>query len=103
MTKRRDSKHDEARRAFLVGAAVGAATGAGLVPGAVAQEKQPAAPASARAQSSGDEHGAFFNDDDAAACFLGRLQDSLRIDRLYGISIDDSNRRAACFQFGSGF
>ncbi len=75
MTKRRDSKHDEARRAFLVGAAVGAATGAGLVPGAVAQEKQPAAPASARAQSSGDEHGAFFNDDDAAtvAAFAERI------------------------------
>src|SRR5712691_520734 len=75
MTKRRDSKHDEARRAFLVGAAVGAATGAGLVPGAVAQEKQPAPPASARAQSSGDEHGAFFSDDDAAtvAAFAERI------------------------------
>src|SRR5712691_209246 len=75
MTKRRDSKHDEARRVFLVGAAVGAATGAGLVPGAVAQEKQPAVPAAARASSSGDEHGAFLNDDDAAtvAAFAERI------------------------------
>ena len=31
------SKHDESRRAFLVGAAVGAVAGAGLVPDALAQ------------------------------------------------------------------
>src|SRR5215813_9915550 len=33
-----DPKHDETRRAFLVGAALGAAAGAGLVPEARAQE-----------------------------------------------------------------
>src|SRR2546430_2575872 len=39
------SKHDESRRAFLVGAAVGAVAGAGLVPDAMAQtHEQHAAP-----------------------------------------------------------
>ena len=40
------STHDEARRAFLIGAVVGAGTAAGFVPDAVAQgnaqEKMPA-------------------------------------------------------------
>jgi gluconate 2-dehydrogenase gamma chain len=76
MSKRRDSRHDEGRRAFLVGAAVGAVTSAGLVPEAVAQDKQPvAAPAPAHTHSNGDEHGAFFNDEDAAtvAAFAERI------------------------------
>jgi gluconate 2-dehydrogenase gamma chain len=68
-----DKKHDETRRAFLVGAAIGAATGAGLVPEAVAQA-QPM-PASAHAMASADGHGAFFNDEDAATitAFAERL------------------------------
>ena len=48
------SKHDEARRAFLKGAAAGAVAGAALVPEAFAQ---------AQAQSGG--HGAFLTDDDS--------------------------------------
>ena len=76
------SKHDEARRAFLIGAAVGAGAvaGAGLVPEAVAQTHEqhqakdsPATTAQSHAQGSG--HGAFLNDDDAAtvAAFTERL------------------------------
>jgi gluconate 2-dehydrogenase gamma chain len=75
------SKHDESRRAFLVGAAVGAVAGAGIVPGALAQtheqhntaEDAPATTAQAHAHTGG--HGAFFNDDDAAtvAAFSERL------------------------------
>src|SRR6478735_12777823 len=76
------SKHDEARRAFLIGAAVGAGAvaGAGLVPEAVAQTHEqhqakdsPATTAQSHAQGSG--HGAFLNDDDAAtvAAFAERL------------------------------
>ena len=76
------SKHDEARRAFLIGAAVGAAAVAGavLVPEAVAQTHEqhqakdsPATTAQSHAQGSG--HGAFLNDDDAAtvAAFAERL------------------------------
>src|SRR6266571_3341325 len=73
------SKHDEARRAFLIGAAVGAVAGAGLVPDALAQDhKRHAAanaPASAHPHSTGAGHGAFLNDDDAAivAAFTERL------------------------------
>jgi gluconate 2-dehydrogenase gamma chain len=62
-------KHDEGRRAFLVGTAVGAA-GATLIPKALAQDHQhstgaqpPAAPPTAgHAMNVG--HGAFLNDDD---------------------------------------
>jgi hypothetical protein len=73
------SKHDEGRRAFLIGAAVGAgaAAGKGLVPDVLAQGHAPhaatAAATTALPQSPG--HGAFFNDDDAAtvAAFAERL------------------------------
>jgi gluconate 2-dehydrogenase gamma chain len=64
------SKHDEARRAFLIGAAVGAGAvaGASLVPDALAQTQEHHAAGNAPAQphSSGPRHGAFFNDEDAA-------------------------------------
>jgi gluconate 2-dehydrogenase gamma chain len=67
-------KHDESRRAFLVGAAVGAGAvaGAGLVPDALAQTHEQHnnatdAPATtAQAHGHGGGHGAFLNDDDAA-------------------------------------
>jgi gluconate 2-dehydrogenase gamma chain len=72
------SKHDEARRAFLVGAAVtGAAASAALVPEAYAKD-DPRRVAQKGAQDhshvSGG-HGAFFNDEDAAtiAAFTERL------------------------------
>ena len=71
------SKHDESRRAFLVGAAVGA-VGAGLKPAdALAQNQTRPATTGAtdttHAHASG--HGAFFNGDDAAtvAAFTERL------------------------------
>ena len=73
------TKHDAARRAFLVRAAVGAGAvaGAGLVPDLDAQmdHKQPEASSAAHAHPSGAEHGAFFNHDDAAtiAAFTERL------------------------------
>src|SRR5436305_1940808 len=74
-------KHDEARRAFLIGAAAGAsavATGARLVSDAAAQTPphDAAAPATtAQAHAHGGGHGAFLNDDDAAtvAAFTERL------------------------------
>ena len=64
------STHDEARRAFLIGAVVGAGTASGLVPEvatpANAQENKPVvADAGPRAASVGDSRGAFFNADDA--------------------------------------
>ena len=75
------SKHDEARRAFLIGAAVGAGAVAGRArarggrPDARAApgERLPATTAQSHAQGSG--HGAFLNDDDAAtvAAFAERL------------------------------
>jgi gluconate 2-dehydrogenase gamma chain len=75
------SKRDESRRAFLVGAAVGAgaAAGGGLVPEALAQTHaqhatpSPAAGTQSHAQGAG--HGAFLNDDDAATveAFAERL------------------------------
>lgn len=72
------SKHDEARRAFLVGVAAGAGAvaGAGLIPEANAQiQPSSEATASSRPLSNGDEHGAFFNDEHAAtiAAFAERL------------------------------
>jgi gluconate 2-dehydrogenase gamma chain len=74
------NKHDATRRAFLVRAAVGAGAvaGAGLVPDASAQSNEPSKQANAAASiqhPSGNEHGAFFNHDDAAtiAAFSERL------------------------------
>jgi gluconate 2-dehydrogenase gamma chain len=74
------TKHDAARRAFLVRAAVGAGAvaGAGLVPDADAQldpHKPADTPAHSQQHPSGAEHGAFFNHDDAAtiAAFTERL------------------------------
>ena len=75
------NKHDESRRAFLKGAAVGAgAVGVGLVPDALAQapdQHKPAeAPATtAQAHAHGGGHGAFLNDDHAATvtAFAERL------------------------------
>jgi gluconate 2-dehydrogenase gamma chain len=73
------SKHDESRRAFLVGAVIGAgAAGVGFAPEAGAQTNDQQAAASAatgQAHAHGPGHGAFFNDDDAAtvAAFAERL------------------------------
>ncbi len=75
------SKKKASRREFLVHAAVGAGAvaGAGLAPGAPAQNReqhQPANPPdSAQRLSDGKGHGAFFNHDDAAtvAAFAERL------------------------------
>jgi Gluconate 2-dehydrogenase subunit 3 len=72
------NRHDEARRAFLKGAALGAVAGAGLVPEALAQTQgQPHGDGSttnAHAHGHGG-HGAFLNDEDAAtvAAFAERL------------------------------
>jgi len=75
------SKHDEARRAFLVGAAVGAgaAASAALVPDALAQQAQQ--PAATPAATPGHDHapgggyGAWLNVDESAAikAFAERL------------------------------
>ena len=77
------SKHDEARRAFLIGAAVGAGAvaGAALVPDALganaaSSTQQPTRPPRRRkAHAHGGGHGAFLNDDDAVtvAAFAERL------------------------------
>jgi gluconate 2-dehydrogenase gamma chain len=72
------TKHDAARRAFLVRAAVGAGAvaGAGLVPEAHAQlEQHKQADAPTHEHPNGALHGAFFNHDDAAtiAAFTERL------------------------------
>ena len=82
------SQHDETRRAFLKGAAVGASAiaGAGLAPQAFAKDKESkehqhktaAAEPSAAAphqHAAGEGHGAFFNDEDAATvlAFAERL------------------------------
>jgi gluconate 2-dehydrogenase gamma chain len=83
------SKHDEARRAFLKGAAAGAGViaGTGLAPQALAKEKEhpphaphktaaaDAAESPAHMHAGGEGHGAFFNDEDAAtvAAFTERL------------------------------
>src|ERR1700686_2613861 len=76
----RMTKHDAARRAFLVRAAVGAGAvaGAGLVPDAHAQleqHKHADTPVPAPQHSMGSGHGAFFNHDDATtiAAFTERL------------------------------
>jgi gluconate 2-dehydrogenase gamma chain len=75
------TKHDEARRAFLLGAAVGAGAvaGATLVPDALAQTHEApttgAGPAPAHSHAGGQELGAFFNSEDATtvAAFAERL------------------------------
>jgi len=69
-------KHDEGRRAFLVGTAAGAAATVALVPDALAKSNQQVAAADAPAghmamdpgatmATMSDAHGAFFNDDDS--------------------------------------
>src|SRR6202045_4961309 len=84
MSQHDDGRHDEARRAFLVGALAGAGAGAAaaatLTTDAQAQIQALQAPqrvpdAPPQAQSNGDERGAFFNPDDAAtvAAFAERL------------------------------
>ena len=81
------SKHDEGRRAFLVGTALGAGAAASvsLVPEALAKGQKhhvaaadaPAAarPASVAVPIAGEHHRAFFNDDDAhtVTAFAERL------------------------------
>ena len=75
------SKHDEARRAFLKGAAAGAGAlaGTGLAPQAMAAKPHKTAAAEAEAPAQmrmGPQgHGAFFNDEDAATvmAFTERL------------------------------
>src|SRR5262249_60992511 len=75
------TKHDEARRAFLLGAAVGAGAvaGATLVPDALAQTRDApttgTATGSVHAHAGGPGPGAFFNSEDAAtaAAFAERL------------------------------
>jgi gluconate 2-dehydrogenase gamma chain len=63
------SKHDEGRRAFLIGAAVGAGAAAGLVPDALAQTHEQhtvgAASATPAHAHTGAGLGAFFNTEDA--------------------------------------
>ncbi len=75
------SKHDEGRRAFLIGTAIGAgAAASNFVPEALAQNAHEphgegaAAPAQPMDAMSGGQ-GAFFNDDDARtiAAFCERL------------------------------
>jgi len=72
---KRDRKHDETRRAFLVGAALGAA--AGIVPDAQAQTHDAHATTGAapHTMATADGHGAFLNDEDAAtvAAFAERI------------------------------
>jgi gluconate 2-dehydrogenase gamma chain len=73
------TKHDESRRAFLVGTVAGAgavASGAGLVQEAQAQTQgQPIAPALEHAHAAVAGFGVFFNSDDAetVAAFTERL------------------------------
>jgi len=74
------SKHDEGRRAFLVGAVgAGAVAGTSLVQTAYAKtpphHKSAETPETGRTVDNGDAHGAFFNDDNAAtvAAFAERL------------------------------
>src|SRR5262245_49036541 len=72
---KRDRKHDDTRRAFLVGAALGAA--AGVVPEAHAQthEAHTTTGAASHTMATADGHGEFFNDEDAATvrAFAERL------------------------------
>src|SRR3981081_2881141 len=78
MEETRMSNHNEARRAFLVGAAVtGAGAGAARVPEAYAQNNKNGKqqPATDHAHSNGGGLGAFFNAENAAtiAAFTERL------------------------------
>src|ERR1700693_4343869 len=72
-------KRDESRRAFLIGAAMGAAATTALIPDAIAQTNEQhgaaATPPETAVHGHGAGHGAFFNDDDAAtvAAFAERL------------------------------
>ncbi len=74
-------KRGASRREFLARAAVsaGAVAGAGLAGGAAAgsqeQHNDPGAPAAVQPRSAGQEHGTFFNHDEAAtiAAFTERL------------------------------
>jgi gluconate 2-dehydrogenase gamma chain len=78
------TRHDAARRAFLVRAAVGAGAvaGAGLVPSAIAQNleqhKKADVPVPAEQHPHGPEQGAFFNHENSAmvAAFVDRLMPS---------------------------
>jgi gluconate 2-dehydrogenase gamma chain len=70
------SKHDEARRAFLIGAAAGAVAGTGLAQEAAAQDASSTQAPAASSQNSADAgRGAFFGEQDAAAvaAFVERL------------------------------
>jgi gluconate 2-dehydrogenase gamma chain len=79
------SQHDETRRGFLKGAAVGASAiaGAGIAPQAFAKDKEhqhktaaaESAETAPRQRASGEGHGAFFNDEDGAtvSAFAERL------------------------------
>jgi gluconate 2-dehydrogenase gamma chain len=76
------AKHDEGRRAFLVGSAAGAAASVTLVPQAFAQDQAHDAAKVAAADAATSDvtaaayrHGAFFNNDDAKtiAAFAERL------------------------------
>jgi len=71
------SKHDEARRAFLVGAAVGAgaAAGAALMPEALAQQAPQPAAATPHVHAPGRGHGAWLNAEESATiqAFAERL------------------------------
>src|SRR5262245_62253189 len=71
-------KHDEGRRAFLIGAAVGAGAAAGLMPDAIARTQQQHSQqhdTTTQAHGATAGHGAFFNDEHAAtlAAFTERL------------------------------
>src|SRR5262244_438352 len=80
------TKHDEARRAFLLGAAVGAGAvaGATLVPDALAQTHDARTTGTgtgpAHSPAGGPGLGAFFNSEDAAtvAAFTERLKPGAR-------------------------
>src|SRR5580698_2538094 len=80
------AKHDEGRRAFLVGSAAGAAASVTLVPHALAQDQLRDAAKTATKAAAADiaasdvtaaayRHGAFFNNDDAktVTAFAERL------------------------------
>jgi hypothetical protein len=96
------TKHDEARRAFLLGAAVGAGAvaGATIVPNALAQTHEAAttgtAPAPAHSHAGGPGLGAFFNSEDAAtvAAFAERLMPGAPWARQAASSQPSSARRA---------
>jgi gluconate 2-dehydrogenase gamma chain len=69
-------EHDEARRAFLIGAAVGAVAGTGLVSETRAQDAKTAAASPQQRKEPGSASGGmFFNDEDAAtiAAFAERI------------------------------